>query len=147
MTQIDSILHAIDANQQAALARLFALLSIPSVSTDPAYKGECQRAGQWLVDDLNQIGFEASLRPTKGHPMVVAHARSPNAQAPHVLFYGHYDVQPADPLELWQTDPFAPRLVETPTGQQIIARGASDDKGQLMLFVEACRAFMAQGGL
>jgi len=147
MTQIDSILHAIDANQQAALARLFELLSIPSVSTDPAYKGECQRAGQWLVDDLNQIGFEASLRPTKGHPMVVAHARSQNAQAPHVLFYGHYDVQPADPLELWQTDPFAPRLVETPTGQQIIARGASDDKGQLMLFVEACRAFMAQGGL
>jgi acetylornithine deacetylase/succinyl-diaminopimelate desuccinylase-like protein len=57
MTQIDSILHAIDANQQAALARLFELLSIPSVSTDPAYKGECQRAGQWLVDDLNQIGF------------------------------------------------------------------------------------------
>ena len=147
MTQIESILHAIDAQQEAALQRLFTLLSIPSVSTDPAFKADCQRAGQWLVDDLNQIGFEASLRPTKGHPIVVAHARAQKADAPHVLFYGHYDVQPVDPLELWNTDPFAPRLVETPQGKQIIARGASDDKGQLLLFVEACRAFMAEGTL
>ena len=147
MAAIDTVLEKIDANRSAALDRLFDLLRIRSVSTDPAYKGECARAAQWLVDELNHIGFAASVRPTEGHPMVVAHAKAVRSDAPHVLFYGHYDVQPADPLDLWETDPFAPRLVDSPTGQQIVARGASDDKGQLMLFVEACRGFLETGGL
>ncbi len=147
MPTIDEVLNRIDANQSAALDRLFELLKIPSVSTDPHYKADCARAAQWLVDELNRIGFQASVRPTEGHPMVVAHAKATRPDAPHVLFYGHYDVQPADPLELWETEPFAPRIVDTPTGRQIVARGASDDKGQLMLFVEACRAYMETGGL
>ncbi len=147
MPALDAVLSRIDANLDEALKRLFGLIAIPSVSTDPAYKGDCARAAQWLVDDLKTIGFDASVRETAGHPMVVAHAKATRRDVPHVLFYGHYDVQPADPLDLWETEPFAPRLADAPTGKRIVARGSADDKGQLMTFVEACRAFMQSGGL
>ncbi|MEX0591398.1 MAG: M20/M25/M40 family metallo-hydrolase, partial [Xanthobacteraceae bacterium] len=84
---------------------------------------------------------------TKGRPMVVAHSRGETcAKAPRVLFYGHYDVQPPDPLDLWETPPFEPRLVEKNGRKQIVARGSADDKGQLMTFIEACRAFVAVDG-
>jgi acetylornithine deacetylase/succinyl-diaminopimelate desuccinylase-like protein len=122
----------------AALERLFALLRIPSVSTDPAHAGDCAAAAEWLAAELRSLGFDAYVRPTAGHPMVVAHG---GAGGRHVLFYGHYDVQPADPLELWRSPPFEPVLEETPGGTVIRARGASDDKGQLMTFLEACRAW------
>ena len=147
MPAIDAVLAKIDQNLDASLKRLFELLEIRSVSTDPACKPECARAARWLADELKGLGFDASVRPTAGHPMVVAHAKARRRDVPHVLFYGHYDVQPADPLELWETDPFAPRLVETPEGKRIVARGAADDKGQLMTFVEACRAFIDTGDL
>jgi len=147
MAALEHVLAKIDENQSAALDRLFNLLRIKSVSTDPAFKQDCQQAGQFLVDELTSLGFEASLRQTPGHPMVVAHAKAKRRDVPHVLFYGHYDVQPADPLELWETDPFNPRLVDAPTGKKIVARGAADDKGQLMTFVEACRAFHETGDL
>jgi len=139
----DQILNHLDADREGALERLFALLRIESVSTDPAYKSACKDAADWLVADLESIGFEASRRDTTGHPMVVAHAKGPG---PHILFYGHYDVQPVDPLELWDRPPFEPALEETPNGEVIRARGASDDKGQLMTFIEACRAFKAVNG-
>jgi acetylornithine deacetylase/succinyl-diaminopimelate desuccinylase-like protein len=143
---IDNVLARIDQNREAAVQRLFDLLAIPSVSTDPAFAKDCARAGQWLVDELKGLGFDASLRPTAGHPMVMAHAKAKRRDVPHVLFYGHYDVQPADPLELWETDPFKPHLSDDK--RRIIARGSADDKGQLMTFVEACRAFRdAQGDL
>jgi acetylornithine deacetylase/succinyl-diaminopimelate desuccinylase-like protein len=147
MTTIDTVLNRLDDNRDAALDRLFELLKIPSVSTDPAFRGECRRAADWLRDELTGLGFEASVRDTPGHPMVVAHAKAKRRDAPHVLFYGHYDVQPADPLELWEADPFAPRLVGEGEARRIVARGVSDDKGQLMTFVEACRAFHETGGL
>lgn len=141
MSVVSPVLDQIDANLDASLERLFALLRIQSISTDPAYAGQCRDAAQWLVDDLKSIGFEASVRDTSGHPMVVAHHDGPEG-SPHVLFYGHYDVQPVDPLELWTDDPFAPSLKEVEPGRKVIfGRGASDDKGQLMLFVEACRAW------
>ena len=87
------------------------------------------------------IGFDASVRDTPGHPMVVGHHDGP-AGAPHVLFYGHYDVQPVDPLDLWEDDPFDAGAQGTGDhGQKVITgRGSADDKGQLMTFVEACRA-------
>jgi acetylornithine deacetylase/succinyl-diaminopimelate desuccinylase-like protein len=146
MPALDDVLARIDHNLDDALKRLFGLLEIRSISADPAYKDDCARAAQWLTAELNGLGFEASVRPTAGHSMVVAHAKSKRRDVPHVLFYGHYDVQPADPLELWETDPFAPRMVDAPEGRRIVARGAADDKGQLMTFVEACRAFMESGG-
>jgi acetylornithine deacetylase/succinyl-diaminopimelate desuccinylase-like protein len=147
MASLDAVLAKIDSNQDTALQRLFAFLAIKSVSTDPAYAGECRRAAEWLVAELQQIGFSASLRPTQGHPMVVAKARTARNGAPHILFYGHYDVQPPDPLDLWKTPPFEPRIADLPTGKQIVARGVADDKGQLMTFLEASRAFLEVGEL
>ncbi len=146
MSTLEKVLQTLDQGRQDALDRLFEFLRIKSISTDPAFADECGRAADWLAKELTAIGFEASVRPTSGRPMVVAKAKAARADAPHVLFYGHYDVQPVDPLDLWQTDPFAPRLVDAPNGQKIVARGAADDKGQLMTFVEACRAFRAHGG-
>ncbi|HEY0145495.1 MAG TPA: M20/M25/M40 family metallo-hydrolase [Methylovirgula sp.] len=147
MAQIDAALAKIDANLDAALQRLFALVSIPSISTDPAYAGDCQNAAEWLKDELHNLGFDASVRPTAGRPMVVAKAKARRTGAPHVLFYGHYDVQPSDPLDLWKTPPFEPRLADALMGKQIVGRGTSDDKGQLMTFVEACRALKETGDL
>ncbi|MEZ5812678.1 MAG: M20/M25/M40 family metallo-hydrolase [Rhizobiaceae bacterium] len=147
MSKLEPVLDAIDANLDASLKRLFELLRIRSISTDPAYAAECRKAAEWLAADLATIGFDAGVRDTTGHPMVVAHHDGPSAAAPHVLFYGHYDVQPVDPLELWTTDPFEPDMRTLDDGREVIAaRGASDDKGQLMLFVEACRAWKAVHG-
>ena len=142
---LDPVLDRIDADLPDAIDRLLALLRIPSISTDPAYAVECQKAADWLVDDLKTIGFQADKRQTPGHPMVVAHADGP-ADAPHLMFYGHYDVQPVDPLELWDSPPFEPALEDTPAGKVIRGRGSSDDKGQLLTFVEACRAWIAVHG-
>lgn len=135
---LDAVLTRVDATLPEAVDRLMALLRIPSISTDPAYRADCARAADWLVDDLRALGFDATSRPTPGHPMVVARHEGPG---PHILFYGHYDVQPVDPLDLWDRDPFDPQLQDTPRGRVIRARGASDDKGQLMTFLEACRAW------
>ncbi len=140
---LDAVLAHIDDDLEKATDRLFDLLRIPSISTDPAYKADCDRAADWLVADLIAMGMEASKRPTPGHPMVVAKAGS---GGPHLLFYGHYDVQPVDPLELWDRDPFDPEVQDTPKGKVIRARGAADDKGQLMTFLEALRAWKAVEG-
>jgi acetylornithine deacetylase/succinyl-diaminopimelate desuccinylase-like protein len=141
----EAVLSRIDADLQPALDRLFDFLRIPSISTDSAYKAECRRAGEWLVRDLASLGFEVSLRETPGHPVVVGHCPKPGAR--HVLFYGHYDVQPVDPLELWETPPFEPRIAELAPGRKaIVGRGACDDKGQVMTFIEALRAYKAVNG-
>ena len=136
---VDPVLSRVDSSLQDSLARLMELLRIPSISTDSAYKSDCERAADWLVEDLRSLGAEASKRETPGHPMVVGHIDGPG---PHLLFYGHYDVQPVDPLDLWDHDPFDPKI----EGDVIRGRGASDDKGQLMTFVEACRAWIAEHG-
>ena len=146
MSKLDTVLDTIDRNQPAALQRLADLIAIRSVSTDPAYAAECRRGAEWLKDELTGLGFESSVRQTPGHPLVVGHARSSARDVPHVLFYGHYDVQPPDPIELWDGDPFVARVIDAPTGKRIIGRGAADDKGQLMTFVEACRAWRDNGG-
>ncbi|OOY11426.1 hypothetical protein BMG00_17090 [Thioclava marina] len=140
---LNEVLTEIDTGLDAAMERLFALLRIRSISTDPAYMAETRDAAEWLVKELESLGFDASLRETPGHPMVVAHSQG---DGPRLLFYGHYDVQPVDPLELWKTPPFEPELQDTPNGKVIRARGASDDKGQLMTFIEACRAYKAVNG-
>ncbi|WP_346910662.1 dipeptidase [uncultured Roseibium sp.] len=146
MSTIDKVLARIDTDLDNSLARLFELVKIKSISTDPAFDKDCRSAAEWLAKELTDIGIEASVRETDGHPMVVGHRKTGNA-GPHVLFYGHYDVQPVDPLDLWDTDPFEPRIVTRADGTKIIvARGSADDKGQLMTFVEAARAYIAETG-
>ena len=144
--EIAPVLDTLDQQFDASLNRLKTLLAIPSISTDPAYAAECRRTAEHLAADLRSIGFSASVRDTKGHPMVVGHHDGATADAPHVLFYGHYDVQPVDPLELWTADPFVAEVTTRDGVEVITGRGASDDKGQLMTFVEACRAYKATHG-
>ena len=140
---LGAVLSRIDDDLPQSLERLMQFVRIPSVSTDPAYAADCDRAADWMVEQLRELGAEAGKRPTGGHPMVVGEG---GADGRHLLFYGHYDVQPVDPLELWDRPPFEPEVEETPAGQVIRGRGATDDKGQLMTFLEACRAWRAVHG-
>ncbi|MDN5568192.1 MAG: M20/M25/M40 family metallo-hydrolase, partial [Paracoccus sp. (in: a-proteobacteria)] len=142
--KMQDILTQLDTGLDAALDRLLEFLRIPSISTDPAHKGDVRAAAEWLVAQLRDLGFEVTLHDTPGHPMVVA--KSAKGDARPVLFYGHYDVQPVDPLELWTSPPFQPAIEDTADGPVIRGRGASDDKGQLMTFVEAFRAWKAVHG-
>jgi acetylornithine deacetylase/succinyl-diaminopimelate desuccinylase-like protein len=145
MKALEAVLDRIDQDIDQSIARLFALLRIASISTDPAYRDQCRAAAEHVAADLKSIGFDATVRPTAGHPVVVG--KSNGATGPRVLFYGHYDVQPVDPLNLWKTPPFEPRIETLPDGRKIIvARGACDDKGQAMTFIEACRAFKVVTG-
>lgn len=145
MSDLDRVLAHIDADFDNAVARLFETLRIKSISTDPAYAGDVRACAEWHAADLAAIGFDAAVRDTAGHPMVVGHLRE--GDGPSALFYGHYDVQPVDPLELWDHDPFEPSIETRADGtQEIRGRGASDDKGQLMTFVEACRGWKAVTG-
>ncbi len=145
MSDLQAVLDLIDSEQENALDRLCNLLRVESISTDSAYADECITAADWLVEDLISIGFDAKRHDTPGHPMVVGKLNA-GADKPHYLFYGHYDVQPVDPLELWNSPPFDPQIEDTANGKVIRARGASDDKGQLMTFVEACRAWKQISG-
>jgi acetylornithine deacetylase/succinyl-diaminopimelate desuccinylase-like protein len=143
MSTLEAVLSQIDQDLDQSVDRLFSLLRIASISTDPAFKKDCQAAAEHVAADLRGIGFETEVRPTAGHPVVVGKANGASVgKGPRVVFFGLYVVQPVDPLVLWKTPPFEPRIEELPGGRKIIvARGACDDKGQAMTFVEACRAF------
>ncbi len=141
MNAVDDALQALEQRLPESLSRLTEWLRIPSISTDPAYSGACRSAASWIAEELRGIGFASSLHETPGNPVVVA--RRERAGARRVLFYGHYDVQPADPLSLWASDPFDPVIFADENGCEAIrARGAADDKGQVMTFVDACRAWI-----
>ena len=145
--QLARVLAAIDRDHAAALDRLIAWLRIPSISMDPAHKADCARAAEFCATDLRSLGFEATVRPSLSHPMVVGHRKSRKPGAPHVLFYGHYDVQPPEPLGLWTRPPFEPYIAsDARNGCMIVARGSSDDKGQVMTFLDALRGWMAATG-
>src|SRR5262249_47653967 len=138
MEALPAVLDRVDRDLDASLDRLFSLLRIQSVSTDPAYAPQCQKAAEFVAADLSGLGFDASVRPTEGHPVVIAKngGQGGNGKAPRILFYGHYDVQPVDPLDLWKSPPFDPKIETIDGGRKIIvARGACDDKGQAMTFV------------
>lgn len=128
-------------NREKFLSNLKTLVAIPSISTNPANQPDMQVAAQWLADQLTAIGVEnAQVMQTAGHPVVYGdwlHAEG----APTVLIYGHYDVQPVEPLELWQSEPFSPE----PRGENLYARGASDMKGQIIASLSAIESIMQQG--
>ncbi len=138
---------------EAAQQRLFDLLRIPSVSTDPAYAEHIQTAARWVAEHLRGSGLHAKVCVTDGHPVVLAHTHDVQVEAPdapRVLFYGHYDVQPPDPVDAWDSPPCEPAVREAPgpNGEpepSVFARGANDDKGQCMCFLEALRAYHDAG--
>jgi len=151
MKSLDDVLQGVDGALDESVARLFELLRFPSVGTDPAFHGACHAAAAWLRGQLADMGFVARADETTGHPVIVAEytPKGLPSHAPRVLFYGHYDVQPPDPLDLWESPPFEPQLRKGADGEKrIFARGACDDKGQLMTFLEASRAWLkARGSL
>ncbi len=142
----NAVLDRVEATLDAARERWFSLLRIPSISAQPAHAADCHAAAEWVRDQLGGMGFTAGLHATAGHPVVLAHHPGPGGHAPHLLFYGHYDVQPVEPLELWTSPPFEPTVVDGPHGKRVYARGAVDDKGQVMLWLEALRAWHAVTG-
>ena len=144
---IETVLGWIGSHEAASLDRLCAWLRIPSISTDPAHAPDIARAASFAEAELRALGFAARQVPTPGHPVVLAHHPGPaGGSHPPVLFYGHYDVQPADPEALWESPPFEPRIEAGPHGPRVVARGAVDDKGQVMTFLTALRAWHEAGG-
>jgi len=139
----EKVLAYLNGNRDRLLEKLNAFLAIPSVSTDSKYKKDVDEAADFIVTYLNDIGFEkVEKQETGGHPLVYAEYNGAGADAPTVLFYGHYDVQPADPLELWESDPFKPEVRD----ERLYARGASDDKGQVFMHLAVFEAFMKTEG-
>jgi acetylornithine deacetylase/succinyl-diaminopimelate desuccinylase-like protein len=125
------------------LAELKTFLRIPSVSTQAEHASDIEKAASWVRDRLVEAGFaEAEVMSTSGHPVVYGASKEARPGAPTVLIYGHYDVQPPDPLDLWETPPFEPTVV----GDDVFARGASDDKGQLYIHVKAVESYTQTRG-
>jgi acetylornithine deacetylase/succinyl-diaminopimelate desuccinylase-like protein len=145
MTSVPADLAAYLAEHDARIrGELFDFLRIPSVSARSEHDADTARAAAWTADSLRQAGLEATVHPTAGHPVVVATWRGAPAGAPTVLVYGHYDVQPAEPLELWTSPPFEPTVRDG----RLYARGSVDDKGQLFLHIKALEAHLrVRGGL
>jgi len=132
----------LDAHQPRFQDELLDFLRIPSISALPAHKGDVQRAGEWVVARLQAAGAEnVQLLPTAGHPVVYGDWLHAPGQ-PTILIYGHFDVQPADPLHLWTSPPFEPRI----DGDKIFARGASDDKGNMLVPILAVEALLKGEG-
>jgi acetylornithine deacetylase/succinyl-diaminopimelate desuccinylase-like protein len=151
-----SVIEWSQQNFNASIDRLVDWLTIPSISTDPAYAQHCRRAAEWASQQLQDLGLNSRLVETRndkgaGHPIVLATSEpAPDYRGPHVLFYGHYDVQPVDPVDLWESPPFEPVLRDARPGEtggrRIVARGAVDDKGQVLTFIESMRAWKAATG-
>lgn len=141
MRSLDEVFAHIDQRREQFVADLAELLRIPSISADPAFKADVRRAGAWVRDHLAALGLHAELIETGGHPIVYAES-PPVPGKPTVLVYGHYDVQPPDPLAEWTTPPFEPAVRDG----NVFARGATDDKGQMLTHVKSVQAWLAAAG-
>ncbi|PYZ92880.1 peptidase M20 [Salipaludibacillus keqinensis] len=138
----EAVLKYLEENRESLLGKLEEFLSIPSVSTDGAHKQDVLKAGTFVANYLKEIGFQSvEIIETGGHPLVYGEWLEAK-DAPTALFYGHYDVQPADPYELWDSEPFEP----TVRNGKLFARGASDDKGQVFMHLAVCEAYMKTEG-
>ncbi|MFK7760002.1 MAG: M20/M25/M40 family metallo-hydrolase [Phycisphaerales bacterium] len=144
----------LNSNESQSIDRFMQWLRMPSVGTDPKHDPDTVKAAHWAGDHLRDSGFNVEIMQTgdpagSGQPIVIGTTEGDADYAgPHILFYGHYDVQPADPVELWESDPFDPvhKLAEGEMGERIVARGACDDKGQVMMYLEAMRAWFETSG-
>ncbi len=142
--QLTTALSYAQEHKDQILDELIEFVSIPSVSTDPEKKTEMQRAAQWVANQMHSLGFEnVKILPTARHPVVYGESLKAGSDKPTVLIYGHYDVQPAEPLELWGTPPFEP----TQQGENLYGRGASDMKGQVVASLKAVEAYAHTGDL
>jgi acetylornithine deacetylase/succinyl-diaminopimelate desuccinylase-like protein len=153
------VLDYLKRHQARFVAELCDYLRLPSVSAQPQHKKDLRACAEWLAKHCRQIGLDASVCPTQGHPIVIARTPvgssglrrsgltqprkrgTPNATRPHFMVYGHYDVQPPEPLELWKSPPFEPRLA----GRSVFARGATDNKGQHLAHLKAVEAYLKTG--
>lgn len=139
---MDSVFNYLDKNQGRFLEELCRYIRFPSVSAQPAHGPDMTACAEWLADHCRGIGLEARITPTAGHPILVAKTpRKANSKKPHFLVYGHYDVQPPEPFELWKSPPFEPRI----EGRSLYARGACDNKGQNFAHLKAVEAFLKTG--
>ena len=139
---MDRILSYCEQNTERFEQELTEFLRIPSVSSEPKRKSEVARCANWLAGHLQKIGLQnVSVEPTQGHPIVFANHAGPK-DAPTVLIYGHYDVQPEDPIDLWKTPPFEPTL----RNGALFGRGTADDKGQLFVYIKAIEAYLKTQG-
>lgn len=137
-----SIQTYIEQNRKRFQDELFEFLRIPSVSAKSEHKQDTQKAAHWFADRAREVGMKVKVHETAGHPIVVAEWRDAGPNAPTVLIYGHYDVQPEEPLDLWDTPPFEPTIRDG----KIYARGAVDDKGQVYVHVKAIEAHLKSNG-
>ncbi|MDT8368768.1 MAG: dipeptidase [Longimicrobiales bacterium] len=135
-------LSHLEENAERRLAELFDFLRIPSVSAKSEHRDDLRAAADWLADRLADAGLTAEVLPTEGHPVVLGEWRGAGPDAPTLLIYGHYDVQPPEPLELWSSPAFEPEVRDG----RVYARGAADDKGQLYMHVKALEAHLATEG-
>jgi acetylornithine deacetylase/succinyl-diaminopimelate desuccinylase-like protein len=136
------VLDYLKRNQTRFVAELCDYLRFPSVSAQPQHKNDLHACAGWLVNHAREIGLDARLCPTAGHPIVVAKTRTKsNSKLPHFMVYGHYDVQPPEPLDLWKSPPFEPRI----QGRSIFARGSTDNKGQNFAHFKAVEAYLKTG--
>jgi len=139
----EQVLSYLTENREQLLKKLNDFLSIPSVSTDSVHKKDINEAAGFLETYLTEIGFDqVEQQETAGHPLIYAEYNQAGLDAPTVLFYGHYDVQPVDPIELWDSDPFKPEVRDG----RLYARGSSDDKGQVFMHLAVFEAFMKTEG-
>ncbi len=139
---MQAVLDYLKQNQARFVAELCELIRFPSVSAQPQHKKDLRACAEWIVKHCRQIGLEAKLCPTAGNPIVVAKTpRKQNLKQPHYVVYGHYDVQPPEPLDLWKTPPFEPRIA----GRNLFARGSTDNKGQFFAHLKAVEAYLKTG--
>jgi len=136
------VLDYLKRNQARFIAELCEYLRLPSVSAHAQHKEDLRVCAEWLANHCRQIGLNARVCPTGGHPIVVVKTpRSKSSRKPHFMVYGHYDVQPPDPLNLWKSPPFEPRIA----GRAIFARGTTDNKGQHFAHLKAVEAYLKTG--
>jgi acetylornithine deacetylase/succinyl-diaminopimelate desuccinylase-like protein len=146
-TSLADVLARVHARRDQAVTDLTEFLRIPSISADPAHANDVSTCASWLAARFSAVGLSAKVEPTPGHPIVLARNEH-HAGRPTVLLYGHYDVQPVDPIDQWTTPPFEPSVRKTAANTDAIyARGAADDKGQIWAHVEAISAWQSAGGL